>query len=107
MRRTTDRDDPERGLSAALKALTVVAAVALLALVAGKSAYTTGAATETAPTYRLLHPAPGDTPRMGATVRNDLSLDGAGIVPPEMHGRETPPRAGSSAAPDEPPMTRF
>lgn len=68
MRRTSDRDDPERGLSTALKAMAVVAAIGMLALVAGKSAYTSGAATEVSPTYRMLHPAHDVTPKVGVTA---------------------------------------
>ena len=68
MRRTSHRDDPERGLAAALKARAVVAAVAMLALVAGKSAYTSGAATEVSPTYHLLQPARDAAPKVSTAT---------------------------------------
>ncbi|MEO8345500.1 MAG: hypothetical protein ABI607_07385 [Betaproteobacteria bacterium] len=68
MRRTSNSDDPERGLSAALKALAIVAAVGMLVLVAGKSAYTTGAVTEVSPTYHLLQTARDAAPKVSAAT---------------------------------------
>ncbi|HQR12263.1 MAG TPA: hypothetical protein PLW68_13140 [Casimicrobiaceae bacterium] len=98
MRRTSDRDDPERGLSNALKAMLVVAAVGMFALVAGKSAYTSGAATEVSPTYRMLHSAADVTPQAGVAAKGKrdhpmlaTGSAGAGNMSPESQNGQAPP----------------
>jgi hypothetical protein len=98
MRRTSDRDDPERGLATALKAMAVVAAVGMLALVAGKSAYTTGAATEVSPTYRMLHSATDVAPAAGVAAKGKIDRPllatgsaGAANTSPESRNGQAPP----------------
>jgi hypothetical protein len=59
--------DPERGLLAALKIVTIVAAVALLALVAGKSSYTPVAGAVVTPAFVLPPPARDDMSRVAAS----------------------------------------
>jgi len=59
--------DPERGLMAALKIVTLVAAVGLLTLVAGKSSYSPAVGAVVSPGYVLPPPARDDTRRVAAS----------------------------------------
>jgi len=65
--RRSGNHDPERGLMAALKIVTLVAAVGLLALVAGKSSYSPAVGAVVSPAYVLPPPARYDAPRVAAS----------------------------------------
>ena len=76
MRRISHRDEPEHGLKVALKALAVVIAVGLLAMVAGQSAYTmSGAGSQAAPKYQLIEPAPEDAPYVAGDTPANGGVD--------------------------------
>jgi hypothetical protein len=89
MRRTIHDSEIRAGLAAAAKAAAVVAAVGMLAVVAGKAGYTSDAAIAAAPVHALAA-AP-------AVTRP---------AEPEMQ-YPMPPKSLATPAPDEPPVATF
>jgi hypothetical protein len=85
--RTTSHDGELRaGLSAAVKAVAVVLAVGMLAVVAGKAGYTTES--------------------IAASPGHALAAAPAGVPAPEIQ-YPMPPRSMAAPAPDEPPVATF
>jgi len=126
MRRTNHEDDRSKGLSAALKVMAVVLAVGALAVVAGQSAYKSGAGAVASPKYQVIEPAPDDAPyvaanpqganpqgaapqaadRMGNDRPHLLAAAPAGVSPPEMQSQESA-RPKAAAGQDEEPVATF
>ena len=85
--RRTNGNRGNAGLSAAFKGMAIVLAVGMLAVVAGKAAYTSEAA----------HAAP---------PAHALAVGPSGIAAPEFNYPE-PPRTMAAPAPDEQPVATF
>jgi len=114
MRRTKEGDQSETGLSAALKGTAVVLAIGMLALVAGRTAYSTNDGNVELPA--AMTPAPSDAPntggftaatgQMGIPEPRILAAGPAGISAPV---RKSPEAAKpmASPAPQEEPVATF
>jgi hypothetical protein len=119
MRRTNQVGGRDRGLSAALKAVAVVLAVGVLALVAGQSAYRSGDGSQAAQKHQMIEPAPDNAPFVAADSQATdrqagnpsdngaprmLAVAPSGFSPPEMQAEES---AKATPAQDEPPVATF
>ena len=114
MRRTKEGDQRETGLSAALKGTAVVLAIGMLALVAGRTAYTTNDGNVELPTSMM--PAPDDAPnaspvtaatgQMGIPEPRILAAGPAGISAPVRKSSEAA-KPMASPAPQEEPVATF
>jgi hypothetical protein len=83
--RSSIHHDPERGLLAAIKVVAIVAAVGMLAMVAGKSSYTPAGAVVT-PAYVVAKPPRDPAPRVA---------------------RDMPSHVGATALPQGPSVAKF
>jgi hypothetical protein len=116
MRKTRDGDQGETGLSAALKGTAVVLAIGMLALVAGRTAYTTNDGNVELPASMMTAPAPSDAPntggftaatgQMGIPEPRILAAGPAGNSAPARPVRESP-KPMASPAPQEEPVATF
>jgi hypothetical protein len=89
MRRTIHDGEIRAGLSAAAKAVAVVAAVGMLAVVAGKAGYTSNAGIEVSPVHALAA-APAATRAAEPAMQYPM-----------------PPKTLAAPAPDQPPVASF
>jgi hypothetical protein len=102
-------------MSAAVKATVIALAVGMLALVAGKTAYTSTAGSAATPAHMLQEPARDEAPVVGVdtrmTDRNGnvdlrmLAAGPAGASAPEMQLQEAAKPMASPAQQDEPVAT--
>jgi len=116
MRKTRDGDQNETGLSAALKGTAVVLAIGMLALVAGRTAYSTNDGNVELPAAMMPAPARSDAPndgqftaatgQMGIPEPRILAAGPAGISAPARQVREAA-KPMASPAPQEEPVATF
>jgi hypothetical protein len=116
MRKTKDGDQSETGLSAALKGTAVVLAIGMLALMAGRTAYSTNDGNVELPAAMMPEPARSDAPNdgqftaatgpTGIPAPRMLAAGPAGISAP---GRPVPEAAKPTASPtpQEEPVATF
>jgi hypothetical protein len=115
MRRTNDGDNGTTGLSAALKGTTIVLAVGILALVAGRTAYTNNDGAAALPASMMPAPARDDAPvagrfnsansTMGILDQRILAASPAGVSAPEMQIQEAVKPTASPVQQEEPVAT--
>jgi hypothetical protein len=115
MRRTNDGDNGTTGLSASLKGMAIVLAVGIIALVAGRTAYTNNDGAVAMPASMMPAPARDDAPvagrvnsahgRMGILDQRILAASPAGISATEMQVREAAKPMVSPAQQEEPVAT--
>jgi hypothetical protein len=113
MRKTNDGDNGTTGLSASLKGMAIVLAVGILALVAGRTAYTNNDGAVALPASMM--PAHGDAPvagqfnsasgRMGILDQRILAASPAGISATEMQAQEAARPTASPTQQEEPVAT--
>ena len=115
MRRTNHREERGTGMSAALKAMAVVIAVGMLALVAEQSFDASRAGSVATPTYQRIEPAPDDAPYIGADTQATDRIENGGqhmlaaapadVSVPKMQVQESSRPTDSSAQREEPVAT--
>jgi hypothetical protein len=109
MRKANDGDNGTTDLSTALKGVAIVLAVAVLALVAGRSAYTNNDGAVALPASMMTAPIAGQfnsaSDRMGILDQHLLAASPAGVSVPEVQVQEAAKPVASPAQQDEPVAT--